>query len=201
MAPSDLELLARVRARDTVAFEMLSGRYRTSVYWHVLSCVHDVDAAEDVVQEVFLLLWLRADQWQGHGALQSWLLRIAHNQALNYLRSVRRRRQQPLEMPVEFTEDGNEYECIPDWMVDHQAAEPGQLMVQWEHGRLLQELIEGLPAEKREVFRLVHDGDMGLQQVADILSIPTGTVKSRLHYATKRLARQWSDLNKDEEDL
>ncbi|GLV58040.1 hypothetical protein KDH_48740 [Dictyobacter sp. S3.2.2.5] len=201
MAPSDLELLERVRAHDAAAFEMLSSRYRTSVYWHVFACVHDADAAEDVAQEVFLLLWLRADQWQGHGTLQGWLLRIAHNQALNYLRSVRRRRQLPLDVPVEFTEDGNEYECIPDWMVDQQNPEPDQLVVQWEHRRLLQELIEGLPAEKREVFRLVHDGDMGLRQVADMLSIPTGTVKSRLHYATRRLARQWSDLNKDEEDL
>ncbi|GCE18658.1 RNA polymerase sigma factor [Dictyobacter kobayashii] len=201
MAPSDLDLLERVCARDTAAFEMLSSRYRTLVYWHVFSCVHDADAAEDVVQEVFLLLWLRAEQWQGHGTLQGWLLRIAHNQALNYLRSVSRRRQQPLEVPVEFTEDGDEKESIPDWMVDQQTLEPGLLLVEREHQQLLQELIEGLPVEKREVFRLVHDGDLGVQEVADMLSIPTGTVKSRLHYATKRLARQWFDLNKDEEDL
>ena len=62
---SDAELMARVCQRDTDAFEALSERYRASIYRHVHATLHEHSAAEDVVQEVFLRLWLHADQWQG----------------------------------------------------------------------------------------------------------------------------------------
>lgn len=190
---SDHDLLALICERDSEAFEVLSDRYRTLVYRHVVNIVHNDDAAEDVVQEVFLRIWLRAAQWNEQGSFKAWLFRIATNLALNHLRTVRRRKQQPLELPPEVNEEGID-NSMPDWMIDTSAAEPDLLLVQRERSQLLQQLIEGLPPEKREVFRLVHDAEMEIRQVAEFLAIPTGTVKSRLHYASKRIAREWVDL-------
>jgi RNA polymerase sigma factor (sigma-70 family) len=67
--------------------------------------------------------------------------------------------------------------------------------------QLLQQLIEELPEEKRAVFRLVNDAEMETRRVAQTLGIPEGTVKSRLHYANRRLAQKWRDLQQEWEDM
>src|SRR5436190_17619750 len=95
---SDHELMARVRKRDAEAFETLFERYRERVARHLDRTVRDAGAAGDLAQEVFLRVWTRAEQWDGRGSFRAWLFRIATNLALNHLRSVRRRREQPLEI-------------------------------------------------------------------------------------------------------
>lgn len=197
---SDSELMARVRDHDTNAFEMLLTRYRESIYGHVLVMLHDSSAAEDIVQEVFLRIWTHAEQWHGHGNFKSWLFRIATNLALNHLRSLRRRRQQPLETPADPLDEDDE-SSVPSWMVDHSLPGPDILLEQGERQQLLQRLVAGLPAEKRTVFHLVYEAEMGTRQIAQTLGIPEGTVKSRLHYATRRLAQQWRDLQHEGEDM
>jgi RNA polymerase sigma-70 factor (ECF subfamily) len=197
---SDAELVARVCEHDTQAFEALSTRYRAMIYRHVLATLHDSSAAEDVVQEVFLRVWTHAVQWNGRGTFQAWLFRIATNLALNTLRTVQRRRQQSLEIPADPLDEDDESR-VPAWMVDHSQPEPDIILEQSEQNKLLQQLIDGLPAEKRAVFRLVYDAEMQTHQIAETLGIPEGTVKSRLHYATRRLAQQWRDLQQEGEDL
>src|ERR671932_347450 len=93
MTPSDPELLAQIRARDAGAFETLFARYRELVRRQAQRIVRDESAADDLVQEVFLRVWTRSEQWDGRGACKAWLFRIATNLALNHLRTVRRRRE------------------------------------------------------------------------------------------------------------
>ena len=196
----DPELMARVREYDVNAFETLSARYRESIYRHVLATTHDSSASEDIVQEVFLRIWTRAEQWHGHGSFKAWLFRIATNLALNHLRTLRRHRQQPLEaLPDPLDEDDES--SVPSWMVDHSLPGLDVLLEENERRQLLQQLIEELPEEKRAVFRLVHDAEMETRQVAQTLGIPEGTVKSRLYYATRRLAQKWRDLQQEWEDM
>ncbi|MBV9712828.1 MAG: RNA polymerase sigma factor [Ktedonobacteraceae bacterium] len=197
---SDSELVAMMREHNTDAFEELSARYREIIYRHVLSTVHDSDAAEDVVQEVFLRIWTHAEQWNERGTFKAWLFRIATNLALNYLRTLRRRRQQPLETPSDPLDEDDE-SSIPEWMTNHALPGPEIIVEQGERSRLLQQLVNGLPEEKREVFRLIHDDEMEMRQVAETLGIPEGTVKSRLYYANRRLAREWQDVTKEWEDI
>jgi RNA polymerase sigma-70 factor (ECF subfamily) len=198
--PSDAELVARVCQHDAYAFEALSTRYRAMIYRHVLATLHDSSAAEDVVQEVFLRVWTHAAQWNGRGTFQAWLFRIATNLALNALRTIRRRRQQSLEIPSDPLDEDDE-SSVPSWMVDHSLPEPDSILELGERSKLFQQLVDGLPAEKRAVFRLIYDAEMQTRQVAETLGIPEGTVKSRLHYATRRLAQQWRDLQQEGEDL
>ena len=197
---SDSELVALVCEHNTDAFEELSTRYREIIYRHVLSIVHDSDATEDVVQEVFLRIWTHAGQWNGRGAFKNWLFRIATNLTLNYLRTVKRRRQQPLEIPSDPLDEDDE-SSIPEWMTNHALPGPEVLMEQGERSRLLQQLVNGLPEEKREVFRLIHDDEMEMRQIAETLGIPEGTVKSRLYYANRSLARAWRDAAKEWEEM
>jgi RNA polymerase sigma-70 factor (ECF subfamily) len=79
-------------------------------------------------------------------------------------------------------------------MVDASALGPETVLELAERRELLRQLVEGLPEGKRKVFRLVHEMELSIQDVADELGIPEGTVKSRLYYAKKHLAREWQDL-------
>ena len=76
-------------------FKQLYAQYGEGILRHVARMVRS-DAAQDLVQEAFLRAWQRAEQWDGRGTFKAWLYRIATNLALNHLRTVRRRREQPL---------------------------------------------------------------------------------------------------------
>jgi RNA polymerase sigma-70 factor (ECF subfamily) len=197
---SDRELVARICEHDENAFETLSTRYRESIYRYVLATLHDSSATEDIVQEVFLRVWTHAEQWHEQGSFKAWLFRVATNLTLNYLRTLSRHRQQSLDAPANPLDEDDESN-LPSWMVDHSLSAPDVLLVQDERNQLLQQLVERLPSEKQAVFRLVYENEMATRQVAQTLGIPEGTVKSRLHYATRRLAQAWRELQHEWEDM
>lgn len=190
--PSDQDLVRQILEQNTRAFEMLFDRYEEMIRRHLARIVRNDAATQDLLQEVFLRVWTRAEQWDGRGTFKAWLYRIATNLAFNHLRSVRRRREQPLSVPDEW-DDEEEY-SIPAWLIDASAPDPDAALELGEQRERLQRLVERLPEEKREVFHLVHEMEMSMRDAADELGIPEGTVKSRLYYAKRRLAREWQDL-------
>jgi len=192
MTLSDQELMAQVRAGDAAAFAVLCDRYSPTLRRHLLGMLRDADAADDQLQETLLRVWTHAGQWDGRGTPRAWLFRVATNLALNYVRTVRRRRQQPLELPPDPDESDQESE-IPSWMIDSVSLGPDAALELAERHALLRRLVADLPDEKREVLRLIHDDELEIGEVARTLGIPPGTVKSRLHYATQRLARAWRE--------
>ena len=202
--PSDQDLIERIQGRDADAFDTLFARYRESVRRHLVRTVRDEGAAEDLLQEVFLRVWMCAEQWDGRGAVKAWLFQIATNQALNHLRAVQRRRQCPLdEMAVNAASDEADEEddsLMPAWMIDSASLGPEALLERAEQHELLWRLVDALPDEKRAVVHLVYESEMELRDVASTLGVPEGTVKSRLHYAMKRLAREWKEMGMEWEE-
>src|SRR6266700_97427 len=98
MTNNDANLMELIKARDEEAFDVLTDRYLEPLRRHLMSTVRDSATAEDLLQELLLRIWTRADQWDG-GSVKSWLYRIATNLALNHLRTVRRRRESSLDPP------------------------------------------------------------------------------------------------------
>jgi RNA polymerase sigma-70 factor (ECF subfamily) len=192
MTHSDQDLMAQVRVGDAGAFEALCDRYSPLLRRHLLRMLRDADAAEDQLQETLLRMWTHAAQWDGRGTPRAWLFRVATNLALNYVRAIRRRPQQPLDMPPDSLEPEHETE-VPSWMIDTVSLGPDAALERTERHALLRRLLAELPEEKREVLRLIHDDELEIAEVARALGIPPGTVKSRLHYATQRLARAWRE--------
>lgn len=190
---SDREWVEQALAGDAVAFEALLARYRVQIRRHLLRYTHDDVAAQDLLQEAFLRVWTRGDQWDGRGTFRAWLYRVATNLALNHLRTVRRRRETPLETEAEFEMD--EGDLVPAWMIDDTALGPQAALEQAEERQQVRRLVAALPDEKRAVFRLVHEMEMTIHDAAVQLEIPEGTVKSRLHYARKQLADDWQAVD------
>jgi RNA polymerase sigma-70 factor (ECF subfamily) len=93
---------------------------------HVIRIVRNETVAQDLVQEVFLRVWTRADQWDGRGKVKGWVYRIATNLSLNHLRFEKRRPQQRLEIPADDFEDTEDF-SIPGWMIDTSALTPEAL--------------------------------------------------------------------------
>ncbi len=202
MTPFEHDIMIRIQARDPGALDDLMAAYGTLLQQHLQRLLRDTAAAEDLAQEVFLRVWGQAEQWREPGSLQAWLLRIATNLALNHLRAIRRRREQPLESRPSSDVDDPDLDCpaVPRWMVDHAAVPPDQTLEQTEQHRFLKRWVDALPDEKRTVFRLVHEAGMDIQSVAETLNIPAGTVKSRLHYTMQTFIKQWRDMALDWEE-
>ncbi len=189
---TDDDLISAIRQHDTDAFEALCARYLALLRGYLLPLVRDREATEDLLQEVFLRLWTRAEQWDGRGSVRAWLFRIATNLALNHLRSVRRRRQHPL-MPPQGPGDEEDEAAAPGWMVDAAVVGPEALVEMAERRALLRRLVTTLSQDKQDVLRLVYEAEMETREVAEQLGIPLGTVKSRLHYGTRQLAHAWHE--------
>ncbi len=195
---TDHDLMVRIRSRDEKAFEELHQRYSTDLVRHLQRMVRDRGAAEDLLQELFLRVWSHSAQWSG-SSLLSWLYRIATNLALNHIRTVRRRRQQPLEASgLDLEEDESD---VPVWLVDAAALGADTLLERKEVRDRLQDLVDDLPEDKREVMRLIYDAQMEVKEVAQELGIPPGTVKSRLHYGRREIGRRWKALGIDWEEF
>ncbi len=190
----DEQLIERILAGQARALEEILDLYQEKIRRHLVRLVSDGAAAEDLLQETFLRVWNRANQWQGRGSFQAWLYRVATNLALNHLRGQRRRKEQPLESEPPWDPwDEDDDSRVPAWMVDVSSLGPEGAVMLAEERAQVRRLVESLPQDKRQVFRLVHEMEMSVRDVADELNIPEGTVKSRLYYARKSLAQQWRD--------
>ena len=201
--PSDRELMASIKNRDAEAFEQLVMRYGDLLHAHLRRMVRDEATTRDLLQEVLIRVWNHAGQWQEQGKLKAWLMRIATNQALNYLQTMQRRREQPFEVPRDNSyradDDDDDQPHVPRWMIDPTAG-PDIDTERAEQTELLWNAIETLPPEKRAVFYLAHQTNMDMRMIAEKLGIPEGTAKSRLHYTMKTLLERWKEITTDSEE-
>jgi RNA polymerase sigma-70 factor (ECF subfamily) len=173
---SDGELIARVGSGDRGAFETLYRRYARPVFGLALRRLGDRGRAEDAVQETFASVWRAAGSYRperGPGA--PWLYAVARNAIVDNGRTRR-------EPPVEGVEEKSGEETPAD------RAESG--WVAWRVHRAIAEL----PENERVVIELAYWGGRSQSEVADLLGIPLGTVKTRTRTGLARLAEMLEDV-------
>lgn len=194
---SDKELISGAARGEEAAFKVLLDRHGETLRQRIRQVVRDDAAAEDLFQELCLRVWTRAGQWDGRGSVAGWMAKIAANLALNHLRDVRRRREQSPESRRPAGAD-DEIESAPAWMADPTAQDPGAQLDAAERADILRELLDQLPESKRDMLRLAHEEEMRMQDIAELLGIPEGTVKSRLHHAARALGEAWRRRREEE---
>lgn len=175
-AQSDEELMRQIVARQQAALAPLYSRYAPLIF-HMAAQTLGTAAAEDIVQEVLIVLWRKAATFDPRrGAVRPWLLQIAHYHILNELR--RRSRRPPLDADA----DDALMENIP--AAD---AEPSDAVwLSWRR-EALQAAVEQLPPTQRQALSLAFFEDLTHDQVASLLGLPLGTVKSRIRMALQNL--------------
>jgi RNA polymerase sigma-70 factor (ECF subfamily) len=182
---SDADLIRRIQQGDPEAFERLARSHASTLRAHLRRYV-EPQAAEDLLQEVWLRLWQRAGQWKGSGTVIGWLLAIATNLALNALRARR-----PTES-IDALIDSEEWDTVAS-ASEAVAPEPEDEVIWRDALARTMTLIASMPEERQAVIRMARIEGKPLHEIAAALGVPVGTVKSRLHHATRWLTEQMEE--------
>jgi RNA polymerase sigma-70 factor (ECF subfamily) len=191
---SDEQLLLRYRdAHDRRAFEELVHRYEKELYSYLRRYVGDPTLAEDVFQAAFLQVHLKCDQFEADKKFRPWLYTIATNQAIDAQRRNKRHRMASLDR--QGTGDGEqEVGALVDLLINKSAA-PSLEMETAERRDWVRQAVAGLPESLRSAVALIYYQGLKYREAAEVLGIPVGTVKSRLHAAVLRLNEAWQRAN------
>lgn len=194
-APTDETLLKEYLAGKTASFELLVRRHAQELHQFVLRFTKNHVAAEDVVQETFLQVHTAATQFDPTRRFKPWLFTIAANKARDYLRGRQRKREVPLEARVGQEGDGEQR--FIDLIADD-TTEPHEDLSRDERRRLVKSVVDQMPAKYCEVLVLAYYHRFPYKQISEIVGIPVGTVKSRLHAAVACFGKGYRDLIEDQ---
>ena len=176
---------------DSEAFRALYDAYAPHVLRTALSLVRDRDVAEDVTQETFLSVHRGLGGFRGDADLRTWITRIAINRARD---ALRRMRNAPVRIEdLEDAEGGSPGRGVIGTAMQHEP-EPG---VDPGLRRILDQAIAELPHDLRESFLLREVGDLTYEEIAEALSVPVGTIRTRLFRARERLRKKLSHLKEE----
>jgi len=185
---SDEQLVEAYRQGREEAFPALVNRYRQELFHFLVRFMGRRAAAEDVFQDAFLQVHLSIDKFDTSRRFKPWLFTIAANKGRDFMRKKMRRQTVPLSAPV--SGDGSDEREFVDLLQDDlplptEAAETGETQ------RLVKEVVDSLPDHLREILLLAYFEQFAYKEIAEMLDIPLGTVKSRLHAAVGTFSQMW----------
>ena len=179
-APTDQKVLQDFLDGKAGSFELLVRRHTRELHQFVLRFTGDSVAAEDVVQETFLQVYSSAQTFDPHRRFKPWLFTIAANKARDALRKRNRRHEVPFDATIgEENESGRRFLDL----LSNEDAAPEEGLLADEKRRVVREVVESMPDHLGEVLILAYYHRFPYREIGEIVGIPLGTVKSRLHAA------------------
>ena len=178
----DAELVARVKQGDKAAFDLLVLKYQRKILRLLSRMLRDQSDVEDVMQEAFIKAYRALPQFRGDSASYTWLYRIAINTARNWMSSQGRRPSAP---NGNQTEDGETFSEI-DNLTDNNT--PESMLASREIAESVDQTIQDLPAELRTAIVLREIDGLSYEEIAETMSCPIGTVRSRIFRAREAIA-------------
>ena len=194
---TDEELLLGYRDQgDRSSFDRLVHRYERELFGYLRHYLGDADMAEDVFQQTFLQVHLKCSQFDSDRKVRPWLYTVATHQAIDLQRRNRRHRMVSLDRGV-GGKSGDDEAGLVD-LLGGSEAEPGDEAEAAETRDQVRAAVDNLPEQTKQVVVLVYFQGLKYREAAEVLSIPVGTVKSRLHAAIQKLSETipHSDLPK-----
>ena len=189
---SDERLLERFNFQeDSRALEVLIQRYEAPLFNYLFRYLGNREAAEDVFQASFLQVYSKSDQFDPSKKFKPWLYTVATNQAIDYQR--RNRRKTTISLDVSYGGDDDESTGSLQEILESAEKDPSFSMDSAEQAQLVRDAVNELPDILRETVNLVYFEDLKYKDAADILGVPVGTIKSRLHAAMKKLAEKLTE--------
>ena len=186
LGPEDGVLITSYRNGNETAFNLLVDRYQSKVFTTIFLIVKDQDVAEDLLQDVFVkvLHTMNSDKYNEEGKFQPWVMRIAHNMAIDHFRKAKRYPTILLEdgsnllNSLSFAEDSSEEQRIKD-----------------ETHAWVRNLIDELPEAQKEVVIMRHYLDMSFQEIAEQTGVSINTALGRMRYALNHIRKKMKQVN------
>ncbi len=187
---SDEDLLLRYRSeRDCRVFEELAQRYEGQLLRYLRRFLDDADMADDALQQTFLQVHLKCDQFDPARKVCPWLYRIATNQAID----LQRRNQRHRMVSLDRCKSADDWGRLLDLLV-HPGPAPDKKAETAEQRLWIRQVVAKLPKRPRQIVILVYFQGLKYREAAEVLSIPLGTVKSRLRAAVVKLGEMIEPL-------
>ena len=175
--PDDRELLQRIVGQDRDALDLLYSRYITAVYSMALHMLKQPPLAEEVTQDVFMNIWLKAASFNAEkGQARSWIMSVAHHRVIDVIRSRRRIAQMT---------DPEGYETL-ERLPSAGASVENQVQQNLDRERIMKALAV-LPDNQKQVILLAYFEGYSQSEMAELLSEPLGTIKTRVRLAMQKL--------------
>lgn len=193
---TDEDLMARYRRRgDRGAFNLLVQRYERELFGYLRRYLGDAEQADDCFQTTFLQVHLKKDQYEEGRPFRPWLYTVAMNQAIDAQRRNRRHRATSLDRRGDHDQD--DAGALVNLL---STAEPGPAanLENEERRAWVRNAVEQLPEVLRETLLLVYYQGLSYRDAAEILNVPVGTIKSRVHSAVLKLNQAWHAGHGDE---
>ena len=173
---NDLKIIKKCKRGEEAAFEVLLNRYRNAIYNLCFRMVRNSEDARDLAQEIFIKVFSLLDRYDERYAFSSWLFRIGTNHCIDHLR---RNRLRFLSLDGSQDAEGEEFQL----QLPASDPEPDTVLERKEALERLEEVIDELPPHYRVITLLRHDQQLAYEEIAQILELPLGTVKARIHRA------------------
>jgi len=185
MPQTDAQLVERALGGDQDAYRLLVGRHQRAVYNVIVRMLRNPALAQDLAQETFLRAFSHLDSFDPRFRFTSWLLRIAHNVAVDALR-----RKSPEELPLDPPGPPAVSQGVMQAaLVDPRSDEAARLVEHGDLTRALEWALARIRPEYRKLLVLRHHHELSYEEVAAVTGLPVGTVKSYLHRARAEMAR------------
>jgi RNA polymerase sigma-70 factor (ECF subfamily) len=190
-APTDEQLLQDYINGTTASFELLVRRHAPELHHFVLRFTGDSVTTEDVVQEAFLQVHSSADAFDPERRFKPWLFTIAANKARDHLRKLSRRREVPFDAFI-----GHENETGQRFLdlLSGEDVLPDEDLALEEKRDFVRSIVEQMPTRFSEVLVLAYFHRFSYKEIAEIVGIPLGTVKSRLHAAVVYFGERYREV-------
>jgi RNA polymerase sigma-70 factor (ECF subfamily) len=190
--PGDEELLMQFQEGKREAFGVLLKRYEGELYGYLRRYLGDSNLADDVFQNTFVQVIKKVSQYEPGRPVRPWLYTIATNQAIDALRRQGRHQAVSLDQDREEASAAEMPQLLG--LLESRGPSPLEQLQSEERRQLVRASVDRLPDFLRQVVVLAYYQGLKYRDIADILNIPVGTVKSRLHSALVKLAEAWSSV-------
>jgi RNA polymerase sigma-70 factor (ECF subfamily) len=185
---TDEELLAEYAQGRTDRFEVLVRRYSQELFHFLVRFTGGTASAEDILQETFLQVHLSAPTFDPSRRFKPWLFTIAANKARDLMRGRARRPEVPIDAAIEQDPSGRQR--FSDFVAITKD-EPGEPLEAEEQKQIVRRIVKQMPDHLREALILAYYHKFPYKDMAEILGVPLGTVKSRLHGAVAAFAEAY----------
>lgn len=178
------EIADKILAGDEEAFRWLFNSYHKIVLNICYHLVHNKETAEDLTQEIFILVFNNLSCYRGDSSLKTWISRIALNRSLDYLKAVKRKKrffwiQSKFSVPFSSVVSISGDEFHPGFYVEEE-----------ERLRILEKALSGLPEKQRTAFLLSYHEDLSGKEISELMNLSLASVESLIYRARKNLKKK-----------